>query len=129
MALTAAAIAFIVVGVSRTLLVLGLVGRENEGGLEGDEDYDDDRANDGSESSVPGRRARHGHARRRQHGAHRAAAQAQDEGELWARPRWMEGAGGDGDGDSWEDGAGGGEWDDGSAAVGETLLYDSGADQ
>jgi hypothetical protein len=130
-AFTAAALGLIVVGVSRTLLVLGLVGAEN-----------DDDARDGSESSDNGGRGRthkgrghHASHARHHHGHHGhhdggdgpvAARAAGDEGELWQRgaeQRWMEGGGGDVD--SWEDE--GAEWDDDSAAGAETL-YDSGTE-
>ena len=130
LAFTAAALGLIVVGVSRTLLVLGLVGR----------DGDDDG---GSESSDGGRRAGRRNGRGGPHGHHHghgrghvsdgsavAARSATDEGELWHRggegaARWLEGGGGDGDDSLWEDDEG--AWDDASAA-GQETLYDSGTD-
>ena len=126
LAFTAAAVGLIVVGVSRTLLVLGLVGRD------GDDDGDDDGDSSGGVRRRGGR-GRHGCGRAHGHVSDSsgpvAARSAADEGELWHRGgegarRWLEGGGGDGDDSLWEDE---GAWDDASAA-GQETLYDSGTD-
>jgi hypothetical protein len=130
LAFTAAAVGLIVVGVSRTLLVLGLVGRDgDDDGGDGSDSSDGGGRLRGARRHPRGRNARGRHGHVSDSSGPVAAHSAPDEGELWHRggdgaKRWLEGAGGEGDDSLWEDE---GAWDDASAA-GQETLYDSGTD-
>ncbi len=139
-----AALGVVAFGVSRTLVILGIL----EGGARGSSSdsssggsASDSSSGSGASSRAAARRARRSRRAAKPPPPPRAAAEADDEGELWQREpgqrwleagaSWLEASGALADAgdaaESWEDEfGGGGEWD--TSAAGEEVLVDSGAD-